>query len=82
MKIMIFRLSDTEISVDGIIFMKVKSGNYIAEREEFRELNVFRSIIEDFLKVEQVAIKKRFDARLTAMLLECGIDQPGHHKNN
>lgn len=72
--VMIFRLSDTEISIDGCIFIKGKYGAYYAEREELRELNVFRSYISAFLEMEESIRITEFEDELEGMLFESGIN--------
>tara|TARA_R100000951_G_scaffold107160_1_gene102291 strand:+ start:3735 stop:3983 length:249 start_codon:yes stop_codon:yes gene_type:complete len=52
MNIRIFRLTENEISVDGVLFIKSEHGVYRAEREEYQDLNIFRNIIDAFLEAE------------------------------
>lgn len=52
MNIRIFRLTENEISVDGVLFIKSEHGVYRAEKEEYQDLNIFRGIIDAFLEAE------------------------------
>jgi hypothetical protein len=82
MKLLIFRLTDTEIVVDHQLFVKSKHGVYVAEREELRGLNVFRKHIDLFLRAEEKRNKEQFELELTNMLIDCNINYLGNYRSN
>lgn len=77
MNIAVFRLTETEICVDGIIFIKSPFGVYRAEREEYQDLNIFRNYIESFLQAEanekEQIDEDIFNDYLSMTLLESNI---------
>lgn len=82
MKPLIFRLSNTEIAIDHELFIVNRFGIYEAAREELRDVNIFRSYIDAFLKKEEKARKISFERELTKILLDCKINCLGHYSNN
>jgi len=77
MNITIFRLTENEICVDGIIFIKSAYGIYRAEKEEYQDLNIFRNYIEAFLQAEatekEQIEEEIFNDYLSMTLLESNI---------
>tara|TARA_R110002012_G_scaffold279937_2_gene468373 strand:- start:958 stop:1209 length:252 start_codon:yes stop_codon:yes gene_type:complete len=75
--ILVFRITEDTICVDGVVFIRSDLGVYRPEREEFSQLNVFRVYIDSFLEAEREereSIEKlNFDNYLSETLVNLKI---------
>lgn len=70
--ILVFRITENTVCVDGVVFIKSGLGIYRPEREEFEFSNIHRNYLESFLKAEKIEeegiLKLNFDSYLLETL--------------
>lgn len=75
--VLVFRITEDTICVDGVVFIRSDLGVYRPEREEFSSLNVFRVYIKSFLEAEEkeneCIEELNFDSYLSETLIDLKI---------
>ena len=63
--VLIFRITEKHVCVDGLIFVKSRLGIYRAEKEEFNSLHLYKNLLDSFLESEKIEeegiLKLNFD---------------------
>lgn len=71
---LIYRVSETIISVDGIECEKESDGRYYPLMPELTNVSLFPEAIDYFLEIEERRFKKEWDITVEGLLEKLNID--------